>query len=154
MELLPPALDRDTFSISKTRLEDEQISQIGLLVDQTNTTSISHSDQFLSQPNTRTLAIVDRTANIDLAAREIVTARLPPYNTSPYTPDLVIVNNFVIEYFVDACLKYADSVVSSGVKSASNGDWQKLEKDLDDKAQPKIYTSKNPNLKVLVLQDR
>ena len=118
--------------------------------------SIPSSNQLLSQPNSRTLAVVDRTANIGLAAREIAIAHLPPYNTSPYAPDLVIVNDFVVEEFVNACLEYADSIVSSSEKCAYNGDLQKLEMDPDGKGkvQVQVHTSKNAHLKVLVLQDR
>jgi len=66
----------------------------------------------------------------------------------------VIVNSFVVDEFVDGCLKYADGIVSSGKKGPLNGDGQNLEKDLDDKEKLKVRTSKNAHLKILVLQDR
>ncbi|TVY12938.1 Aldehyde dehydrogenase family 3 member B1, partial [Lachnellula arida] len=153
MEILPSALDRDTFFASHTRLTNEQVSQIDLTVDQMSTASVSNSNQLLSQPEARTLAVVDRTANIGLAAREIATARLPPYNTSPYSPDFVIVNTFVVEEFVAACMEYADSIAPSGQKSLSDGNLQGLEKK-SAAGELVVHTSKTGNLKVIVLQDR
>jgi hypothetical protein len=65
----------------------------------------------------------------------------------------VIVNNFVLEEFVDACLNYADSIVSSGEKATPTEDLHELEKNLD-KEKLKVHASKNARLKVLVLGDR
>ena len=153
MKILPSALDRDTFFISHIRLNNEQLSQIDLTVDQKSTASISDLKQLLSQPQTGTLAVVDRTANIGLAARAIATARLPPYNTSPYSPNLVIVNSFLVEEFVQGCIEYADSLVSSDEKSLSDGNLQGLESNSAEE-ELVIHTSKTGNLKVVVLQDR
>lgn len=153
MEILPSVLDRDTFFASHTRLKNEQVSQIDLTVDQMSTASVSNSNQLLSRPEARTLAVVDRTANIGLAAREIATARLSPYNTSPYSPDLVIVNTFVVAEFVERCMEYADSIASSGQKSLPDGNLHGVEK-RSAEGELVVHTSKTGNLKVIVLQAR
>lgn len=122
-----------------------------VLVDQTSTETISKSNRLLTHSNGRTLAVVDRTADIALAAQTLASTRLPPYNTSPYSPDLVIVNNFAIEEFVDVCLKYAESIseFSPGKDSSSL-----LISDSESKGKLKIHASKTSQLKILVLQDR
>ncbi|TVY32179.1 Aldehyde dehydrogenase family 3 member B1 [Lachnellula subtilissima] len=153
IEILPSALDRDTFFVSPAKLENEQVSQIDFTVDQMSTASVSDVNQLLSQPQSRTLAVVDQTASIGLAARAIATARLPPYNTSPYSPDSVIVNTFVVEEFVKGCIGYADSLASSDEKSLPNGNLQGLEKHSAE-GEPVVHTSKTGNLKIVVLQDR
>lgn len=77
-------------------------------MDQTaNGPSATLTTQLLSSSGTRTVAVVDRTADIDLAARAITAARFGFGGTSPYTPDLVLVNEFVKKDFFEACSKYA-----------------------------------------------
>ena len=46
------------------------------------------------------MAIVDRTANIEDAAWAIVSARFSRAGTSSYAPDVVLINEFVIEEFI------------------------------------------------------
>jgi len=47
--------------------------------------------------------VVDRTAHINEAAQAVVRARFSRRGTSPYAPDVVLVNEFVLEEFL-ACL--------------------------------------------------
>jgi hypothetical protein len=63
----------------------------------------------------------------------------------------------VIEEFVDACLKYAESITpnsSPARESASSPDQRKPIQDSTTKGKLKVYASKTSQLKVLVLQDR
>jgi acyl-CoA reductase-like NAD-dependent aldehyde dehydrogenase len=60
---------------------------------------------------------VDRTADIDHAAKAIVTARFKFQGASPYSPDLVIVNEFVKDEFFATCSKYASQMFVSGGKA-------------------------------------
>ncbi|OBT85867.1 hypothetical protein VE02_06076 [Pseudogymnoascus sp. 03VT05] len=116
-EILPAALDFDTFMVSAKLIEDPSILSSSLLVDQTSpsTTTIANS---LSSPNKhRTIAIVDRTADIDCAAKAIVTARFKFQGASPYSPDLVIVNEYIKDEFFATCSKYASQMFVSGGKA-------------------------------------
>lgn len=61
----------------------------------------------LTSPNDAiALVVVDRTADIDEAARLITQARTSFGGRSPYSPDLVLVNEFVKERFVEACSRF------------------------------------------------
>lgn len=60
------------------------------------------SNELVSMPSRETVAIVDRTADIALAAREINTARRAFGGMSPYAPDVVLVNEFVKPKFLEA----------------------------------------------------
>ena len=66
----------------------------------------------------RTVAIVDRTADVQLAARELVAARFAFGGRSPYAPDCVLVNEFVKQAFLQAvlseCVKLGSGVTASG----------------------------------------
>ncbi|ORY71829.1 Aldehyde/histidinol dehydrogenase [Pseudomassariella vexata] len=106
-KILPAALDINSFCLSKT-IRDSSILEIAVLVDQTSTASSrSLTAQLCSSSITRTVAIVDRTADLQVAAKAITQARFSFGGTSPYAPDLVLVNEFVKEEFFEACSKYA-----------------------------------------------
>ncbi|OBT52058.1 hypothetical protein VE04_08057, partial [Pseudogymnoascus sp. 24MN13] len=116
-EVLPAALDPDTFVISAKLIEDPSILLSSLLVDQTSaTTTTTIANSLSSQNKHRTIAIVDRTADIEAAAKAIVTARFKFQGASPYSPDLVIVNEYVKDEFFATCSKYASQMFVSGVK--------------------------------------
>jgi hypothetical protein len=105
-ETLPTSLDRDSFSISSKKLTESEISGTDLFVDQVaikgQTSYQNHTASTL-----RSIAIVDRSANIQQAANDIVRARMPPNNCSPYSPDLIIINDFMCEEFEKACVECA-----------------------------------------------
>lgn len=119
--ILPDALNPNTFSLSKT-IKDPAILENALLVDQTSSApAVSLTNQLLSSSGTRAVAIVDRTADLQAAAKAITYARFSFGGTSPYAPDLVLVNEFVKEDFFEACSKYATLAFAreSSVKKVS-----------------------------------
>lgn len=77
-------------------------------MDQANETSSTHRvNERRSACHSRCIAIVDRTADIESAAKAIATARFTFGGTSPYAPDLVLVNEFVKKEFFEACSRHA-----------------------------------------------
>lgn len=58
----------------------------------------------VSSPDARVVAIVDRTADLVAAASSIVQARAAFRGRSPYAPDLILVNEFVLKDFTDAAV--------------------------------------------------
>lgn len=92
------------------------------------------SDQLLSTPPARTIAIVHRDADIESAAQTIVTARFSFQGTSPYSPDLVIVNDFIKSEFVEACTRHAArfATSTSNPKQAQDKSILDMKKVLDD----------------------
>jgi hypothetical protein len=110
-DVLAAELDPDTFFISANPIQDASILSSALLVDQTSAAAVTPA---LSSTNQRrTIAIVDRTADIDAAAKAIVTARFKFHGASPYSPDLVIVNEFVKDEFFASSTKYASHIFAS-----------------------------------------
>lgn len=108
---LTGALDVNTFSVSGT-ITDLAALGPAVLVDQTTSmgaaaAAASLTTQLLSASTGRAVAVVDRTADIEAAARAITKARFSFGGTSPYAPDLVLVNEFVKQDFFEACSKYA-----------------------------------------------
>lgn len=112
-DLLPKALDPDTFYITSSAVEDSATLSSAIIVQQTHNTSIPTQNVLQSDPSGRTIAIVDRTSDIELTAKTIVNARFSFQGTSPYSPDLVIVNKFVKSAFLEACTRYASKFFSA-----------------------------------------
>ncbi|KAF3770720.1 hypothetical protein M406DRAFT_34412 [Cryphonectria parasitica EP155] len=107
--LLSQALNVDTFCIVKS-IPDESVLNEAILVNQTSdgpsTTLTSH---LLSSNSSRCIAVVDRSADLNAAAKAITTARFSFGGSSPYAPDLVLVNEFIRKDFFEACSQCATS---------------------------------------------
>lgn len=104
---LSGALDVNTFSVSGA-IHDVAALGPAVLVDQTSAGAPeSLTTHLLSASTRRTVAVVDRTADVQAAARAITKARFSFGGTSPYAPDLVLVNEFIKQDFFEACSKYA-----------------------------------------------
>lgn len=115
-----------------------------MLVDQTGL-HLSPA-QLVSSPEARAIAIVDRSADIDAAAKAIVTARFSFQGMSPYAPDLVIVNEFVKKDFFQACTRYASQAFASNPAAARSAQHpsrvaQKAIKDAEEKGQLSSFGS-------------
>lgn len=144
--LLLKALDFNTFCIAKS-VADQSILDNSILVDQTgNGPPTTLTNQLLSSTKTRAIAIVDRTANIEEAAKAIAKARFSFGGTSPYAPDLVLVNEYAKKEFFEACSKYATLSFAQErtVKKASGNqseDTRKAVKDAEDRRQVSSFGS-------------
>jgi hypothetical protein len=113
LDILPKALDRDTFHITTDKIGEQYKDQINLLVDQ-NTSEISSPAKGLQPPpQGRTICFLDRTGDVELAAKTITSARTLPNFSSPYSPDLVLVNEYLKENFIARCLDFATQVEPS-----------------------------------------
>ncbi|KAG8159435.1 hypothetical protein KVR01_011096 [Diaporthe batatas] len=145
-QALTNALDVNTFYASKTTT-DQSVLDDAVLVDQTtNGPPSTLTNQLLSSSQARCVAIVDRSADIDDAARAITTARFSFGGTSPYAPDLVLVNEFVKRDFFEACSRYAtlSFAKDSGVNRAGggrDGETQRAIKDAEEREQVSSFGS-------------
>jgi hypothetical protein len=156
-ELLPRFLDQDTFYISSSRVQEKQLSQIDFLVNQVDVSSSPSKPELAFAFQTRAIAVVDRTADINLAAKAITTARLSPHNTSPYAPDVIIVNDFVCEDFRRACLKYASLAPLNTLEKkviGAEAETIKLLKATETEGKAKIHSDSVSGLSVVEVSDR
>jgi len=103
-------LDPDTFAIASSPVRDQSILDVAIHVDQRSTEQRPRSNQLSSLHQFRTVAVVDRTGDVELAACELVAARFSFGGRSPYAPDVVFVNEFARSAFlqsvVAACVKF------------------------------------------------
>ncbi|KNG82005.1 aldehyde dehydrogenase PutA [Aspergillus nomiae NRRL 13137] len=117
--VLPRALDSDTFAISDSR-PDAAFLRTTLVLDQ-QSSECPTGYATLELPNTlRTVAVVDRTANLQEAAVDVVQARFAFDGRSPYAPDVVLVNQFCMQPFVELVIKHAAKHLGSDNHGANS----------------------------------
>ncbi|KAF7528392.1 hypothetical protein G7054_g10160 [Neopestalotiopsis clavispora] len=109
-------LDSDAFAIVTEPITVSALSSDCIVVDQSVSGTVA-GPGLVSNSKALTVAIVDRTANVEQAANEICRARFRFKGRSPYAPDVILVNEWVRDEFVSACLKIV-SVQAASAKSA------------------------------------
>jgi hypothetical protein len=91
---------------------------------------------------------VDRTADVKLAARELVAARFAFGGSSPYAPDLVLVNEFVKQEFLQAVGEETRRLCEG---KQQQGYWSEKKAKGSGKASEKIEKFKKSDSKVEVV---
>ena len=112
-KVLCAALDADTFAISSARASLDFLQQCSLVIQSTAGDVQGLGRALLSPSDRRTVAVVDRTTDVEQAAQTLVKARLSYGGRSFYAPDLVLVNEFVAEEFVAALVRHVADPMSS-----------------------------------------
>ncbi|KAI7197627.1 ALDH-like protein [Hortaea werneckii] len=109
-EMLSSSLDSDTFAIASDPIQDELLLESALVVRQSGNEQTPGINLLSSLAKSKTVAVVDRTADISVAARELVAATFAFGGRSPYAPDFIFVNEFVKRAFLQAvvaeCAKF------------------------------------------------
>ncbi|KAF2192022.1 hypothetical protein K469DRAFT_622015 [Zopfia rhizophila CBS 207.26] len=116
--LLQQALDSDIFAIASSEPSPEFLSKCILVLQEAQPGSPAYM-QLISRSDARVIAVVDRTADLALAAESLVTARFSFGGTSPYAPDLILVNEFVKKDFLEHALQHLVRCLTSS--AATNG---------------------------------
>ena len=101
------ALDTNAVTVTHSRAPADYLAQC-VVVDQTGRISTTHN-VLSSSPESGTLAVVDRTADIALAAKEIAWSCFAFGGKGVYVPGCVLVNEFVLDAFSDAATAEMDS---------------------------------------------
>jgi hypothetical protein len=109
-QILLQVLDADTFAISEGR-PDAAFLEKTLVVAQTSTPSFS-GRSLVSPITARTVAVVDRTADVQGAARSLVAARFAFGGRSTYSPDVVLVQEFAMKTFAEAIIHHSSKYLA------------------------------------------
>lgn len=112
-ETLKTALHSDTFAIASSPIRDTAILNSAIHIDQNGSEDVPKANHLASPSHSRAFAVVDRTSDISTAARELVAARFAFGGSSPYAPDLVLVNEFVKQDFLRAVVVEARKLSST-----------------------------------------
>lgn len=111
--LLPASLDADVLAIASSPVKDSELLSKGLCVLQNGVRRAPSINELSSITKAPVIAVVDRTADVSLAAKEIVAARFSFGGHSPYAPDVVLVNEFRKATFLQAVVAECAHVGSS-----------------------------------------
>ena len=158
-KILPEALDADTFALSDEMPSDSFMSRVTLVLQQhSSAESAAQSNQVVSAASSKTVGVVDRTASVQQAAESLVSACFAFGGRSPYSPDLVLVNENVLQPFLEAVIQHASKffgVASTHVevkrqKSAPNSGSLKL---LNDTPGARVVVS-GSNWGIVEVHDR
>lgn len=115
--LLAEALDADVFAVAPSPIKDQKILSNAICVLQNGIEEeVPRINQLTHLSTSSTVAVVDRTADVQVAAREIVAARFGFGGCSPYAPDVVLVNEFRKKDFLQAVVSECVSL-GSGVET-------------------------------------
>ena len=103
------ALDQDAFMLIDTPSNDPIVPGRTLRITQSSSESRPHAEELVSLDGAISIAVVDRTADPRKAAQHPFTARSTHGGRSPYAPDIVLVNEWVIGDFVQEVLRVGNS---------------------------------------------
>lgn len=117
-KLLTEALESDTFLVISSDPPSESLSACVQVLQEKHISQPTYSQ--LVSPQRKVVAIVDRTADLAAAAEQLVTARFAFGGTSPYAPDVVLVNEFLKKDFLELVLKHSFRFLA-GSGAVSNG---------------------------------
>ncbi|OJJ47358.1 hypothetical protein ASPZODRAFT_159248 [Penicilliopsis zonata CBS 506.65] len=114
-------LDSDTFAIVQDR-PDADFLRNTLVVAQTALDGPLSENSIASSPGC-VAAIVDRTGSVEKSAEELVVARLAFHGRSPYAPDVILVNEFCLQAFLESVIQQTAKTVGR-MKASERDDRQ------------------------------
>ncbi|EJT82348.1 hypothetical protein GGTG_02321 [Gaeumannomyces tritici R3-111a-1] len=122
--MLTEALDRNTFATAAAAEIDAAIKGRDdvthfIMGSDAEATPTPSPRLLVSASHRRVVAVVERDADLDKAASALVTARFGFGGASPYAPDLVLVNEWVQQGFLEAVLRRTSSLIAAHAASAA-----------------------------------
>lgn len=105
IKLLSESLVPDIFEVVSANVQCEEPNCVQVVQTETG---LAHQPTVLLSPSSAlAVAVVDRTANLEEAAKTLTTARMTFNGKSPYAPDLILVNEFVKREFLQAVIRHS-----------------------------------------------
>lgn len=131
LELIAAALDKDIFTVVHEAVSSDDIGHRHLRVVQ-NGAAVGSPGTITSDPSARTVAVIERDADIQAAADALIAARFSLGGRSPYAPDLVLVNEWVKRDLIIALsassARYMADSITGPVGSSSSSSAKKNKK--------------------------
>jgi hypothetical protein len=93
--LIEKSLDRDIFTVSSQAITAEDIKLPHIRVSQNGSNGPLLHNHLVSDPKAPVVAFIERDADIQAAAKALVSARFSLQGKAPYAPDVVLVNEWV-----------------------------------------------------------
>ncbi len=107
LEVVSKALDDDIFDATHVQFNESDLGHPHIRVLQSDTDGPHLSHHLVSDSEARVVAVVERDADLDTAAQELVRARFALRGRSPYAADVVLVNEWVKREFLEAVVRHS-----------------------------------------------
>ncbi|EOD47418.1 putative aldehyde dehydrogenase protein [Neofusicoccum parvum UCRNP2] len=121
-QTLTAALDPDVYAVVAARPDAAFLAAPNVLsLLQNGAGEGAPPSALVSRPAALSVAIVERSADLAAAAKALVTARFAFNGRSPYAPDVVLVNEFAKEAFLNAAVQESIRYMAEGNGVAANG---------------------------------
>lgn len=101
-KIITESLDQDAFGVVQCRAPTEFLARCVVVDQKPGSNNKFSAERVLLSPAYRNIALVDRTGDAKLAAREVIASRFMFGGASNYAVDLVLVNEFVEREFREA----------------------------------------------------
>ena len=121
---LKQALDPDIFAVATSKAKFDAPENSFVYFDQSGSARRSHRNDLLSPASSRVIAVVDRTADLEEAAKSLVMARFGFGGKSPYAPDIILVNEFCKQDFLKIATRHAFQFMTDREQSGGRRDIQ------------------------------
>jgi aldehyde dehydrogenase (NAD+) len=118
-KLLLESIEADTLAILSSTPSADSLAKCLQVLQETQINTPTYSQ--LVSPQSKVIAVVDRTSDLASAAAQLVAARFAFGGTSPYAPDLVLVNEFIKKEFLEHALKQSIRYLSGSDDVVGNG---------------------------------
>lgn len=146
-------LDFELFGLVQGPITDHEILSTALIIDQTGTTDAPNSVKSL--PTLRSVAVIDRTADVEKAAQQILSAHLAFSGQSPHAPDMIIVNEWAKDKFIHTMTRESLRLYRE-MRSTHADDqhvaWKKAVAEAESKGEAKLI--KREGLYMIDVQER
>ena len=123
---LKQALDPDIFAVATSKAKFDAPENTFVYFDQSGNARRSHGNDLVSPATSRVIAVVDRTADLEEAAKALVMARFGFGGKSPYAPDLILVNEFCKQDFLKIATRHAFQFMTDREQPSGRRDVQDL----------------------------
>lgn len=120
-QILTKALDQDSFAVVDSDPFDNDFKSAHVVtLNAVPAENAKSTSQDIKTPLARTAAIVDRSADITSAAKDIVRARFAFSGKSYYAPDIILVNEFCIKEFCSALAQNTLSYLTNDMNGTTS----------------------------------
>ncbi|CAK7233785.1 hypothetical protein SBRCBS47491_008729 [Sporothrix bragantina] len=154
--LLKKALDPETVEIAPSKVHDKGFLDAYVQVIQTGRPDNISPPILYSQPDGLAIGVVDRTANMEEAAKALVAARFSFGGTSCYAPDVVLVNEHVKTGFLNAAIQHSIQYLTkdSGSPSETTRRFEKKDRKSSEESDVVQVITSGSNGEILFVKDR
>lgn len=145
---LSNALHPEIFAFASSIVRDPAILKLAIIVDQDSSERWPNANRLASPSDSCTLAVVDRTADVRLAARELAAASLAFGGSSPYAPDVVLVNEFARKDFLQALVEESRRIMNQN--GPNENDTNELTKGQKVTNEIKALKEIDPDMRIII----